>query len=844
VRGRAARKAAKAQRAQDAQRPPAQRPPLIPEAPAAAPSDATPVDADLVLPTTPEPAAAPEPARAFAPEPAPDPTPAAPVDADPPAAPIAPEPAIAQPAAPEAAAVPAAAPAPRHAARDAEFDARPAADAEPPAPAEPLAPAEHAATLVTDADQYAHAPVPAPEAPDAPDAPEDDDYAPVIGRIPILSLTPQIEDDLWPAKSFVHDVVPFGATIFREGHDLIGADVLLTDPSGTRTSHRMSIDATKPGLDRWITSAQLETQGVWTWRVSAWSDDFGTWLHNAEIKVPAGLDVDVMLALGAEALERAAEDDDRAVADRAVLRDALAGIADADATAEARLAAATTPEVLAAIDRVPLRSLVTLSPERTIVVERERAAVGSWYEFFPRSEGAVEHEDGSWTSGTFATAARRLPAIRDMGFDVVYIPPVHPIGRTNRKGPNNTLTAGPHDPGSPYGIGSEDGGHDAIHPELGTADDFREFVRAVADHGMELAIDIALQASPDHPWVTTHPELFTTLPDGSIAFAENPPKKYQDIYPLNFDNDPEGSYREMLRVMRVWLGLGVRIFRVDNPHTKPLVFWERLIHQVMRDEPDAIFLSEAFTRPAMMRTLAKIGFQQSYTYFTWRNTKKELEEYLTEVSHETSDYLRPNFFANTHDILTPYLQFGGRAAYRIRAAIAATASPSWGIYSGYELIENVARPGAEENIDNEKYEYKPRDWQRQEELGGSIAPEITRLNEIRREHPALRQLRNLDVHWSDDDSILVYSKHLAAEHTGTGEADTILVVANVDPHSARETQVHLDPTRWGLAEDAVFDVEDLLTGDVYTWSTSNFVRLDAFTHPVHVFRVHPTASKG
>ncbi|WP_370551638.1 alpha-1,4-glucan--maltose-1-phosphate maltosyltransferase [Clavibacter sp. VKM Ac-2873] len=717
--------------------------------------------------------------------------------------------------------------APRHAAPVAE----PTPDAAPARSAWPLEPAPADRT-----------PAAAPADEPAPD--DDDDYLPVIGRIPILSLTPQIEDDLWPVTSFVHDVVPFGATIFREGHDLIGADVLLTDPTGAVTGHRMSLDATKPGLDRWMTTAQLETQGVWTWRVSAWSDDFGTWLHDAEIKVPAGLDVDVMLALGAEALERAAADDDRDPADRAVLRDALAGIADADATAEARLAAATTPEVLAAFDRIPLRSLVTLSPERTIVVERERAAVGSWYEFFPRSEGAVEHEDGSWTSGTFATAARRLPAIRDMGFDVVYIPPVHPIGRTNRKGPNNTLTAGPHDPGSPYGIGSEDGGHDSIHPELGTEDDFRAFVQAVADHGMELAIDIALQASPDHPWVTTHPELFTTLPDGSIAYAENPPKKYQDIYPLNFDNDPEGAYWEMLRVMRVWLGLGVKIFRVDNPHTKPLVFWERLIHRVMRDEPDAIFLSEAFTRPAMMRTLAKIGFQQSYTYFTWRNTKKELEEYLTEVSHETSDYLRPNFFANTHDILTPYLQFGGRAAYRIRAAIAATASPSWGIYSGYELIENVARPGAEENIDNEKYEYKPRDWARQEELGGSIAPEITRLNEIRREHPALRQLRNLDVHWSDDDSILVYSKHLAAEHTGTGEADTILVVANVDPHSARETQVHLDPTRFGLAEDAVFDVEDLLTGDVYTWSTSNFVRLDAFTHPVHVFRVHPTASKG
>ena len=669
-----------------------------------------------------------------------------------------------------------------------------------------------------------------------------EDFTPRIGRIPILSLRPQLEDNLWPATSFVTDVVPFGATVFREGHDLIGVDVLLTDPADADTRHGMHVDDSRPGEDRYRKRIQLGTQGLWSYRVTAWSDDFGTWLHNAEIKVPAGLDVEVMLALGAEVLARAADDADRDAASVALVTEARRRITDTTLDVEARFAAIDAP-VRDELRMRPVRSLETFSDSRSIVVERERSGVGSWYEFFPRSEGAKQLADGSWKGGTFRTAAKRLPAIRDMGFEVVYIPPIHPIGTTNRKGPNNSLTAGPHDPGSPYGIGSAEGGHDAIHPGLGTETDFRYFLKQLKQNGLELALDIALQASPDHPWVTTHPEFFTRLPDGSIAFAENPPKKYQDIYPLNFDNDPEGSYQEMLRVLRHWLSFGVKIFRVDNPHTKPLPFWERVIHQILTDDPDVIFLSEAFTRPAMMRTLAKIGFQQSYTYYTWRNTKTELEDYLREVSHETSDYLHPNFFANTHDILTPYLQFGGRAAYKVRAAVAATGSPTWGIYSGYELVENVARPGAEENIDNEKYEYRPRDWQKLESLGASIAPYITRLNEIRAAHPALRQLRNVDVHWSDDESILVFSKYLEGAFTPTGSDDAIVVVANLDPHAARETTVYLDPTRFGQEPGASFEVEDLITGETWTWSTANFVRLDAFTEPVHILRVLPRSNE-
>src|SRR5690606_37230935 len=413
----------------------------------------------------------------------------------------------------------------------------------------------------------------------------------------------------------------------------------------------------------------------------------------------------------------------------------------------------------------------------------------------------------------------------------------HPLGRTHRKGPNNTLDAGPGDPGSPWAIGTAEGGHDAVHPDLGTLADFRFFVREARKAGIEVALDLALQASPDHPWVAAHPAWFTALPDGTIAYAENPPKKYQDIYPLNFDDVPAGLGAAVLRIVQHWIAQGVRIFRVDNPHTKPLRFWEWLIARVPSAAPDAVFLAEAFTRPAPLRALAAVGFQQSYTYFTWRNTKRELEEFLTGLVSETADYLRPNLFVNTPDILTEYLQYGGRAAYRVRAAVAATAAPLYGVYAGYELFENVARPGSEENIDNEKYEYKFRDFDSAETAGDSLAPYLRRLNEIRRQHPALRQLRNLTVHWSDDDSILVFSKHLDAAFTGDGNPDTIIVVANVDPHSVRETTVHLDTRIWGVAPGTAYEVEDLITGETWTWSDHNYVRLDAFAEPVHVLYV-------
>ncbi|HEY1529779.1 MAG TPA: maltotransferase domain-containing protein, partial [Galbitalea sp.] len=477
-------------------------------------------------------------------------------------------------------------------------------------------------------------------------------------------VSPVQPEDRWPAKAFVGEVVPFGATVFREGHDLIGVDLLLVDPDGKQTQHRMTAGA--PGTDRWEVLAKLGIPGSWRFRIQAYSDDWASWLHNAEIKVPIGQDVELVFAEGVELLKRAGTSKP--------VKDAAAALANTALEPSLRLMAAFEPKLRAAILARPIASLETIGDQHTIRVERERAGVGSWYEFFPRSIGAKKNADGSWESGTFRSAATRLPAVAAMGFDVLYLPPIHPIGVAFRKGPNNTLEAGPNDPGSPWAIGGAAGGHDAIHPDLGTEADFVAFLRAAGKNGLEVAIDLALQCSPDHPWVKEHPEWFTARPDGSIAYAENPPKKYQDIYPLNFDRDPIGIREEILRVVRYWIGLGVRIFRVDNPHTKPLDFWEWLIADVNTSNTEVVFLAEAFTRPALMQALAGAGFQQSYSYFTWRNTKAELEEFFTQISEDWSAFYRPNLFVNTPDILTAYLQFGGPAAYRVRAALAATAA--------------------------------------------------------------------------------------------------------------------------------------------------------------------------
>jgi starch synthase (maltosyl-transferring) len=664
----------------------------------------------------------------------------------------------------------------------------------------------------------------------------------VVGRIPILRVAPVVDGTRFTAKAVVGEPVPISATVIREGHDAVAATAVLVDPDGAdHTRLRMQLLA--PGTDRYGATVVPDREGRWSFRVEGWSDVFDTWEHAATIKVPAGLDVELMFEEGARVLEQALGIPGMSGDDEAVLHEAIRRMRETGSDPLGRLAAATGPEVHTVLSRHPLRDLLTVSPSYPLLVERERALFSAWYEMFPRSEGAnVDPETGRWVSGTFATAARRLPAIREMGFDIVYLPPIHPIGRVNRKGPNNTLAPGPDDPGSPWAIGSDEGGHDAIHPDLGSFDDFDDFVAQAHSLGLEVALDFALQCAPDHPWAREHPEWFTTRADGSIAYAENPPKKYQDIYPLNFDNDPVGLYHEVLRVLKVWIEHGVRIFRVDNPHTKPVEFWEWLIGRVNAEYPDVIFLAEAFTRPAMMHTLAKVGFQQSYTYFTWRNSAWELREYLTELSGDAANYMRPNFWPNTPDILHEFLQYGGPAAFALRAVLASTLSPSWGMYSGYELCEHVAvRAGSEEYLDSEKYQYRPRDWAAVApggaQAGRTIAPYITTLNRIRAEHPALRRLRNVKFHYPDDDNFLCYSRRLEGAFTPDGREDLLIVVVNLDPHAPRETTVHLDMPALGMNWEDTFVVDDLLTGATYQWGEHDYVRLDPYVDPAHVLHV-------
>ena len=661
----------------------------------------------------------------------------------------------------------------------------------------------------------------------------------VIGRIPILDVQPCVDCGQRPAKAVTGEIVRISATVFREGHEMLGAGAVLRDPEG-KLQPIVGMRELAEGTDSYGADIVAGCQGLWHFRVEAWGDPIAHWRHDAAIKVPIGQDVELMLAEGALLFDRAAGNARRAPRERALYEAVAARLRGTHGPAVDRLAAAFTDEVTRALATVPLRELTEHSPWHPLIVHRPRALAGSWYEFFPRSEGAKVDPLGRRrpASGTLRTAARRLGDIAAMGFDVVYLPPIHPIGTTARKGRNNALVATPDDPGSPWAIGSPAGGHDAIHPDLGTMADFDYFVSRARQLGLEVALDLALQASPDHPWVTKHPEWFTTRADGTIAYAENPPKKYQDIYPLNFDNDPDGIYAEVLRVVWHWIGHGVTLFRVDNPHTKPLPFWDRLLAEVAAERPDVIFLAEAFTRPAMMRTLASIGFHQSYTYFTWRNSAQELTEYLTELAGPAAAYMRPNFFVNTPDILGGYLQHAGPAAFRVRAVLAAMLSPSWGVYSGYELCENTPlRPGSEEYLDSEKYQYRPRDWALAARTKQTIAPFISQLNAIRRSHPALSQLRNLRFHFPDRPEILCFSKTVGASQAGAPGGDTVLVVVNLDPRQPREATVWLDGTALDVDVRAGFTVTDKLSGASYRWGEANYVRLDPQVAPAHIFTV-------
>jgi starch synthase (maltosyl-transferring) len=576
-----------------------------------------------------------------------------------------------------------------------------------------------------------------------------------------------------------------------------------------------------------------DSVGLWTFRVDGWGDPISTWRKNVTAKLDAGQGEPELandLLIGAKLFDRAAMGMPRKLRDP-LLEAAVALRAPGDPLT--RVADANSDEVMELLAQFPLRELLTRGEQYGIWVDRPLARFGSWYEMFPRSTGGWG-ADGKPLHGDFDTAAEQLPRIAKMGFDVVYLPPIHPIGKIHRKGRNNSVTAAPGDVGSPWAIGSDEGGHDAVHPDLGTIDDFDAFVAAARDEGLEVALDFALQCAPDHPWARDHRNWFTVLPDGTIAYAENPPKKYQDIYPLNFDNDPDGLYQEILRVIRHWITHGVKIFRVDNPHTKPPNFWEWLIEQVKSTDPDVLFLSEAFTRPARLYGLAKLGFTQSYSYFTWRTAKWELTEFGEEIA-EHADHARPNLFVNTPDILHESLQTGGPGMFAIRAALAATMSPAWGVYSGFELFEHrPVREGSEEYLDSEKYQLRPRDFEGALERGESLEPFITRLNEIRRLHPALHQLRTIHFHHLDNDALMAYSKF--DPETG----DAVLVVVTLNPFGPEESTLRLDLPALGMEWYDRFWVRDEITGEEYNWGQSNYVRLDparAVAHIVHLPRV-------
>ncbi|QFZ22906.1 alpha-1,4-glucan--maltose-1-phosphate maltosyltransferase [Saccharothrix syringae] len=651
------------------------------------------------------------------------------------------------------------------------------------------------------------------------------------GRLGIDDVSPAVSCGRYPAKAVVGEHVPVEATVWREGHDAVAATVVWRGPND-RVARQTRMVPQGVGLDRWRATVVPDAQGSWTFRVDAWSDPWATWVHAVEVKIAAGQGPDELandLETGARLIDRVSRRPDRR-REKPLLANAAAALRDTHRPLAERVAPALAGDVRQVMHDHPVRELVTKGRPQKVWVDRERAAYGSWYEFFPRSTGGLD-ESGVPVHGTFVTAAKELDRVAAMGFDVVYLPPIHPIGRVNRKGPNNTLTATEDDPGSPWAIGADEGGHDAIHPELGTFEDFDAFVARARELDLEVALDLAIQCAPDHPWVLKYPEWFTTRPDGTIAYAENPPKKYQDIYPVNFDNDPQGIYNEILRVVLHWVDHGVRIFRVDNPHTKPPDFWAWLIWTVKDRHPDVLFLSEAFTRPARLYGLAKLGFTQSYTYFTWRTTKEELTEFGNElVAHW--DEARPNLFVNTPDILPESLQVGGPGMFALRAALAATMAPTWGVYSGFELFEHEAvRPGSEEYLNSEKYQLRPRDYAAAVAEGRSLEPWLRKLNALRRAHPALRQMRTLRFHHVDNPALIAYSK----QDPGTG--DTVVVVVNLDPHQAQDGTLWLDLPTLGFDWHERLIAHDEVSGETWDWGQANYVRLEPWRAPAHVVGV-------
>src|SRR6266852_2265020 len=649
--------------------------------------------------------------------------------------------------------------------------------------------------------------------------------------ITIEDVQPQLDGGRWPIKRVVGDSIEVSADILKEGHDLLQARVFF-QPIGQPSTTEQEAPMRPTENDRWVGQFSVDQNTRYVYGVLAFTDVYGSWRADFQKRLAAAQDVSSELLEGLrlleDAIERCTDPDDRGRLQAYAKRwRQLQGKVPTGQREVAELA--ISAELGEILDRWPDRSDATRYRHTLdLIVNRPAARFAAWYEIFPRSQGTDPTR-----SATFREAEQRLPAIAAMGFDTLYMPPIHPIGTTNRKGPNNSLVAGPNDPGSPYAIGNPAGGHEAIAPELGTLDDCLHFQEVARDQGLELALDFAIQVSPDHPWVTEHPDWFYHRPDGTIKYAENPPKKYEDIYPLNFrTRDWKNLWAALREVLLLWAGRGVRVFRVDNPHTKPLSFWEWCIREIQGVYPDTIFLAEAFTRPKMMKELAKVGFTQSYTYFTWRNTKWELEQYLTELTQsDMREYFRGNFFANTPDILAHILQVGGRPAFRMRLVLAATLSSVYGIYNGFELTENRPRGVAgttEYYQDSEMYQHKVWDWDRP----GNIIEDVRRVNRIRRENPALQLYDNLRFFSCDNDQLMVYGK-------ATPDGSNIIVcVANVDPFWPQAGWLDVPVHEWGIGGEQAYAVHDLLTDERFTWRGNyNWVRLDPNVQPAHIFRV-------
>jgi len=658
-----------------------------------------------------------------------------------------------------------------------------------------------------------------------------------LRRVVIERVTPEVDCGRFPIKRTIGERVIVSADIHADGHDRLAAALLLRKAGASRWRE---VPMVLVDNDRWEAHFTVEKLGRYEYCVDGWIDRFGTWRHELEKKFAAGQAIGNELIEGAALVRDAARRADDPMPDgeavAASLPDATepetlealaAALEDARTDQAERVSVALSDELADLMARYPERDRATRYDRvLEVMVERVRARCGAWYEMFPRSAGTDPSR-----SATFEEASARVRYVADLGFDVLYLPPIHPIGRSFRKGPNNTLNAGPTDPGSPWAIGNDRGGHMAIEPGLGTLDDFDRFVATARTLGLEIALDLAYQVSPDHPYVADHPEWFRRRPDGSIKYAENPPKKYQDIYPFNFESDDwQALWTELKRIVEFWIGHGVTIFRVDNPHTKPYAFWQWALADLKAQHPETIFLSEAFTRPKVMKFLAKSGFSQSYTYFTWRNSKPELTEYFTELTQtDVREYLRPNLFANTPDILHAYLQGGGRPAFEVRFMLAATLGANYGIYSGFELAENVPlRDGSEEYYDSEKYQIRVRDF----DQPGTLAELIARVNEIRREHPALQRDWGLRFHDTDNLHIICYSKR------SEDGSDLVVMVVNLDAGGMQHGFVTLPVTAWGLTPGASFEVVDLLSSERYLWrGESNYVRLDPPGRMAHILHV-------